>query len=130
MESGRAPVVAFDLDGTVVEYDGKHEAGRFGSPMQGMAREMTVLRNHGWKIVIWTCRGEDEEGPLADHLMTHGVPFDAINTNIHGEECRKINADVYVDDKGITYTGVSEGLAHRVMTFKPWWKVHMFPAGA
>lgn len=126
----REPVAAFDLDGTVVECDGSHSPAQFGPVMQGMVREMTVLRNHGWKIVIWTCRGEDEEGPLADYLMRQGVPFDAINMNIHGASCRKIHADVYVDDKGITFTGVSEGLAHRVMTFKPWWKVQIFPAGA
>jgi hydroxymethylpyrimidine pyrophosphatase-like HAD family hydrolase len=123
----REPVAAFDLDGTVLEYDGNTSPAQFGPVMQGMVREMTVLRNHGWKIIIWTCRGEDEEGPLADYLMTQGVPFDAINTNIHGAECRKVHADVYVDDKGITFTGVSEGLAHRVMTHKPWWKVQMFP---
>jgi hydroxymethylpyrimidine pyrophosphatase-like HAD family hydrolase len=116
----RPKTVAFDLDGTVLEYDeGMAEADQFGSPIPGMVSEMRKLWKDGWKIIIWTCRPRSQE--MVDHLNNHRIPFHEINVNtsmFHASP--KIYADVYVDDRAISFNGDTEGLARRVKEHQPW----------
>ena len=59
----------------------------------------------GDKIILWTCR----EGELlaVEYCREYGLEFDAVNDNIQeniekfGNNCRKIFANYYVDDKSI-----------------------------
>ena len=114
--------VAFDLDGTILEYHpGMANKGIFGPPIPGMISEMRKLMKNGWKIIIWTCRGNSPE--LQEHLKKCNIPYDEINVNTSfAHESPKIYADVYVDDRSIGYRGDSRGLANRIMAFRPWYK--------
>jgi hypothetical protein len=118
----RPKIIAVDVDGTILKYDRNSHLGEYGPPIQGMIRELQMLRDHGWKIVIWTCRTDNED--LRHHLDLSGIPYDFINNHPWNgpEEPRKIMADAYLDDRAITCNGKAEGLAKRVMEFKPWWQ--------
>lgn len=113
-------VVAFDLDGTLLSYDGDHTA--IGKPLPGIIGELQKIKDAGWYISIWTCRG-DLEG-VKEALDSYGVPYDFINENPHGppDGSSKIFAHVYVDDRALSFDGKVEGLADRVTKFKPWYQ--------
>jgi hypothetical protein len=117
---GNRPTAAFDLDGTVLSYKpGMASSNQFGWPYPGVVSEMRKLWKDGWKIIIWTCRGRSQE--LVDHLVRCNIPFDEINVNTSGpHDSPKIYADVYVDDKAITFDGKTEGLAERIKNHRPW----------
>jgi len=113
----RPKVLAIDADGTILGYTG---FSVFGKPLPGIVEELNKLISHGWKIAIWTCRNANDG--LKDHLVQHAVPFHWINENPFGpKKCSsKIYADVYLDDKGLCFTGFTNGLANSIMSFKPW----------
>lgn len=117
---GKQPTVAFDLDGTVLHYEpGMASNHQFGKPIAGMIQAMRKLWKDGWKIIIWTCRGRSQE--LVDHLEKHGIPFDEINVNTDGpHDSPKIYADVYVDDKALSFRGNAENLVSQIKEFVPW----------
>ena len=60
---------------------------------------------NGAKLILWTCR----EGELLDKAVAwceeRGLFFDAVNDNIpesiekYGNNCRKVSADIYIDDR-------------------------------
>lgn len=114
----RPRVVAVDLDGTILN----DEWPKRGAPIDGMREELEAVRAVGAKIVVWTVRSDDAE--TAKHLKAHKIPYDFINENPYGPptQSRKIYADVYVDDRAITFDGNAKGLARKVLEFKPWHK--------
>jgi hypothetical protein len=114
--STRPQVVAVDLDGTVLN----DEYPNIGKPIDGMREELEALRQCGWKIVIWTVRDNDAE--VSSKLKEYGIPFDHINENPWGppKQSRKIYADVYLDDRALTFEGTARGIAKKVLEFKPW----------
>lgn len=66
---------------------------------------LVSARKRGDKVILWTSR---EGTPLDDALTfckANGLEFDAVNDNLpemterYGNNCRKINADIYIDDK-------------------------------
>ena len=117
---GRKPTVAFDLDGTILAYEsGMASKNEFGYPYPGIVSQMRKLWKDGWKIIIWTCRGRSQE--LVDHLERFNIPYDEINVNSDGpHDSPKVYADVYVDDKSISFDGKTAGLAQRIKDHRPW----------
>jgi hypothetical protein len=114
--SARPKVVAVDLDGTIL-----HEGyPAMGKPIDGVKEQLEALRALGWKIVVWTVRN-DNKG-VTEHLKKHGIPFDHINENPYNPqpESRKIFADVYVDNRAMTFSGDVKGLAKKIVEFKSW----------
>lgn len=121
MPDERPQILALDLDGTLLEYDGTFTAGELGPPIKGMIDELNELVLAGWVIVIWTCRSDN--AVLRQHLRDLGVPFSYVNDHPWNKPDgpRKIYADVYLDDKAMPFTGIAGGLAQKVREFKPWW---------
>jgi len=103
----RRPTACVDLDGTILEYDGWVGVGKFGAVMAGAKDALVALKEQGWKLIIYTCRYEEEL--IRNYLRAEGVPFDEINRNSDvigpavGET--KPFADVYIDDRGIGFRG-------------------------
>lgn len=116
-KDNRLPVLAIDLDGTLLEHS---HPPAFGEPVRGIVEELNKLRANGWLIAIWTCRADSKE--LRDHLAKHEVPFDYINESSfrYPDSSEKIQADAYLDDKSVSFDGNTDGLAERIMYFKPW----------
>lgn len=103
--------IAVDFDGTLCENDW---------PMIGAANDKLILwlrrrQLMGDKLILWTCR----EGALLDEAvlwcLNRGLKFDAVNDNLpeeiekYGNNCRKVNADVYLDDKNHNVIEVKDG---------------------
>lgn len=118
----RPKILALDLDGTVLNYNGSFEPGEFGEAIRGMIEELEKLRTAGWKIVIWSCRSDSPE--MREHLKQQGIPFDYINEHPWNgpDNPRKIHADVYLDERNVPFSGIATGLADKVMSHQPWWK--------
>lgn len=128
-ENERKQVLAIDMDGTLLQYDGWKGDAHYGDPQPGMREVLEKVREAGWLIVIWTTRGSD--GAIRSHLAKHNIPFDYINKNPHGPPSRspKIFADVYLDDRAIRFEGETAGLAERILKATPWFE-NQTPEGA
>ena len=120
--------IAVDFDGTLCENDW---------PMIGEAHDELILwlrrrRLMGDKLILWTCR----EGALLDEAvlwcLNRGLKFDAVNDNLpeeiekYGNNCRKVNADVYLDDKNRTVIEVDRyGFTTVMLPFKAIYDEHI-----
>ena len=97
-------IIAVDFDGTIVENGRWPEIGAL---IPGAADALRILRSRGHKIIINSCRCGASERLMVLFLVANHIPFDAVNENLperiaaFGGDCRKISADVYIDDKGL-----------------------------
>lgn len=97
--------IAVDFDGTLFTEDRFPEVG---DPYVHMIDLIHRLKNAGCKIILWTNR----EGKLLEDAVAackeYGLTFDAVNDNLpdriekYGSNCRKVGADLYIDDKAIS----------------------------
>jgi hypothetical protein len=95
--------IAVDFDGTIVE----HAYPEIGKPIPfalDVLKKLQQEEHH--QIILWSVR----EGELLDRAVKYceknGVKFYAVNQNYPDEKLeegisRKINADIYIDDKNI-----------------------------
>lgn len=114
-------VIAVDFDGTLCESCWP-EIGRAN---EGLIEWLRRCRESGDKLILWTCR---EEKLLDDALAwcrAWGLEFDSVNDNLperiaqYGNNCRKVGADIYLDDKAAT--PVSLGW-QRALPPEKWWE--------
>lgn len=62
-----------------------------------------LMKNKNSIIILYTCRHDEELKSALDYLKMNGIEFDYVNENVkelidkYGD-CRKIYADVYIDD--------------------------------
>lgn len=108
-------VIAIDFDGCLCE----NEWPEIGRPNIWAIERAKRLRAQGVKLILWTCR----EGEMLDKAIawcaSYGLRFDAHNENLpelnalYGNDCRKIGADEYWDDRAvrIAYDGGGEWLS-------------------
>jgi hypothetical protein len=79
------------------------------------------LRHLGWKIIIFTTRGDREK--IGKYLLEHNIPFDHINENPH-QPANAIGgkpiADVYVDDRALQFNGNWSATLKKILNFKSW----------
>lgn len=120
MEKRKTRTLAVDLDGTLLEYDDFEKP--LGKPIPGMKEELEKVRAAGWRVVIWTVRSNISE--IKALLDEYGIPYDGINEhdNEPQDHSRKMSAHVYLDDRSMPFNGNTEGLAEKVISFKPWWR--------
>jgi hypothetical protein len=110
--------IAVDFDGVIAEYDGYKGPGVLGEPRQDVVEAMRELRSDGWKIVVHTTRGEQE---ITGYLTQHTIPFDEINQNSDYETAGpKPVADLYWDDRAVSYSGDARKDLEIIRTFKTW----------
>jgi hypothetical protein len=95
-------VIAVDFDGTIVE----HAYPKIGKPIPfaiDVLKKLQYEEHH--LLILWTVR----EGDLLNNALAYckrfGLVFYAVNKNYPEEnpgiEPRKVNADLYIDDKNI-----------------------------
>lgn len=102
MEHFRNLKIAVDFDGTIVE----HEYPKIGKDKLFAIETLKELQKHGALLILWTFRSGPELDNAVDYCRAKGVEFYAVNKN-YPEEIfddtisRKINADVYIDDKNV-----------------------------
>jgi UDP-GlcNAc:undecaprenyl-phosphate GlcNAc-1-phosphate transferase len=101
---GRPPVLVVDFDNTIASPYGYPEIGK---PIEGSRRFLRLLKNEGWKIIIYSCRsGAEHEAVMAKWLEENEIPFDEINRNSsYPWASGKPVGDVYLDDRGVRFEG-------------------------
>jgi len=94
--------IAVDFDGTIVE----HEYPLIGKTKLFAFETLKELQNQGHQLILWTYRAGKELDEAVEFCRKNGIEFYAVNKNYPEEVfddsiSRKINADVYIDDKNI-----------------------------
>jgi hypothetical protein len=104
-------VIAVDFDGTLCEY-AFPKIGEQKQHHKELLDLLVVMRQNGHKLILWTCRGDNEEYPCLSEAIewckNQGLEFDAINENIIGTKkisgpSPKVVADFYIDDKALVF---------------------------
>lgn len=101
--SRKYTIYAVDFDGTLCEsvWPG------IGNPNMKLINHLIKRREQGNKIILWTCREGERLQKAIEWCADFGLGFDAVNENLpemiefYGNDCRKIGADVFIDDKAV-----------------------------
>lgn len=103
MSERKYKICAVDFDGTLCE----DMFPAIGSPNVAFIKHLIKCREQGDKIILWTCRVNERLQEAVEWCKSYGLEFDAVNENLpemiklYGNDCRKVFADVYIDDKEI-----------------------------
>jgi len=94
--------IAIDFDGTIVE----NRYPEIGEEKLFAFRTLLDLQKHGHQLILWTFRTGKELEEAVGFCRSHGVEFYAVNRNypeevVNGNVGRKIDADLYIDDKNL-----------------------------
>jgi hydroxymethylpyrimidine pyrophosphatase-like HAD family hydrolase len=94
--------IAVDFDGTIVE----HEYPEIGKEKLFAFQTLKELNKMGVRLILWTFRTGKELEDAVEFCRMNGVDFYAVNKNYPEEifdetVSRKIDADIYIDDKNI-----------------------------
>jgi hypothetical protein len=94
--------IAVDFDGTIVE----HEFPQIGKEKLFAFQTLKELDKMGARLILWTFRSGKELDEAVEYCRKNGIEFYAVNKNYPEEifdetVSRKIDADIYIDDKNI-----------------------------
>jgi hypothetical protein len=94
--------IAVDFDGTIVD----HEYPGIGKEKLFAFQTLKELEKKGASLILWTFRTGKELNEAVEFCRQNGIEFYAVNKNYPEEVydetvSRKINADIYIDDKNI-----------------------------
>ena len=100
--------IAVDFDGTLCQ-NAWPEIGEENAPI---IAELKRRQEQGDKLILWTCRSGRMLDAAILWCLARDLRFDAINENLpehmetYGNDCRKVFADEYWDDKSVlVYSG-------------------------
>lgn len=94
-------IIAVDFDGTLCE----NKYPEIGEPRRNVIDYVKTRREHGDKIILWTCRVGEMLENAVKWCAERGLKFDAVNANLpeviesFGGDTRKIFANEYIDDR-------------------------------
>lgn len=101
-------IIAVDFDGTLCE----NRWPEIGQENRHVINQLIRHQADGDKIILWTCRSGQMLDDAILWCLNRGLRFNAINANLaenierYGNDCRKVFADEYWDDKSvIVYAG-------------------------
>lgn len=99
-------IIAIDFDGTIVN----NIYPKIGKLKKNVVKIINKLvKKDNCEIIIWTCREDIYLQDAISFLIINGIPFHYVNDNCnwakqtynYNANCRKIFADIYIDDKAI-----------------------------
>lgn len=107
--------LAVDFDYTLWDKDTQ-------KPVKGAKDAMERFRDAGWKLVIFSVRGDREY--IKDKLEEHDIPYDHVNENPDQPEgsSGKVIATHYIDDRAIPFNGDWEKTTNEVLGGIDHWK--------
>lgn len=122
--------IAIDFDGTIHRFSkGWHDGSIYDPPVEGCRETLKELKRLGHEIILYTCRlnpgpfegdtrtTEERREALYEWLNRHG--FSLIVNELWTFE-GKPYADLYIDDKAITFTGNWAKTLETIKNFRPW----------
>lgn len=94
--------IAIDFDGTIVE----DEYPGIGKPQLFAFETLKKLQEKGHRLILWTYRSGKELKDAVAFCEENGIQFYAVNQSFpeekfDGSYSRKINADIFIDDRNI-----------------------------
>jgi len=94
--------IAVDFDGTIVE----NAYPQIGKEKMFAIETLKQLQKRGHQIILWSYRTGKELDEAVNFCKQRGLEFYAVNNNFPEEKPqdnlpRKINADVYIDDRNL-----------------------------
>ena len=94
--------IAVDFDGTLVE----HQYPEIGKEKLFAFETLREMQKKGFKLILWTVRSGEMLEEAVEFCRNKGVEFYAVNKNYPEEVIddgfvRKIEADIYIDDRNI-----------------------------
>ena len=95
-------LIAVDFDGTIVEDD----YPRIGPAKIFAFDTLLELQQKGHRLILWTYRYGERLQEAVDFCRKNGLEFYAVNKSypeekFDGSVSRKINADVFIDDRNV-----------------------------
>jgi len=102
MFNNNALIIAVDFDGTIVE----DAYPKVGKEMLFAFDTLKKLQAQGHRLILWTYRSGKYLDEAVAFCKENGLEFYAVNKNfpeeIYDEKySRKINADLFIDDRNI-----------------------------
>ena len=94
-----------------IDFDGTLSFGKWpdvGPANTKLINYLIRRKAKGDKLILWTCRVNDELTKAVSWCKEQGLEFDSVNDNLpevierYGSNSRKISCDYYIDDKAIT----------------------------
>jgi hypothetical protein len=104
-------IVAVDFDGCLCS----NKWPEIGEPNTALIQRLIRHRENGGEVILWTCREGRSLDAAVDWCAQRGLTFDAVNANLEsqnelfGNDCRKIGADLYIDDKAMKVEAQRKG---------------------
>ena len=105
-------IIAVDFDGTLCE----NAWPEIGEPRQAVIDYVRDQQRQGAKLILWTNRSGEKLDEAVRWCGHHGIIFDAVNENLpemieyFQNDCRKVFANEYIDDRAIPMPGEPEGV--------------------
>ena len=98
----RMLTIAVDFDGTITEDAYPH----IGKPLPFAFETLKMLEAKGHRLILWTYRHGRKLDEAVEFCRKNGVEFYAVNNDFEGENysgktSRKINADLFIDDRNL-----------------------------
>jgi len=99
----RYKIYAIDFDGTLCI----NEYPNIGQPIYKTIIFCKERKAEGHKLILWTCRSGKYLDEAVAWCKVQGLIFDAVNENLpemielFDNDCRKVFADYYIDDKNL-----------------------------
>ena len=98
-------IIAVDFDGTIVE----HRYPEIGKERPFAITTLKRLQKERHQLILWSVREGRLVQEAVDYCRQRGLEFYAVNSNYPDEDpfessncgCRKVNADMYIDDRGV-----------------------------
>lgn len=95
-------IIAIDFDGTIVE----DAYPKIGKERIFAFETLKRLQNDGHRLILWTYRSGKKLDEAVQFCKDNGIVFYAVNESFPGEQLdnkrsRKINADLFIDDRNI-----------------------------
>lgn len=113
-------VACVDFDGTIAQ----NAFPGIGKIVKDAKDTINKMYDEGIEIIISSCRTGSFEADAENYLRRHGIKYDYLNCNLprliedYKQDCRKISADVYIDDKCVAglppWTQVYEIVQHMI----------------
>lgn len=103
-------IIAVDFDGTLCE----NKYPEIGKPNMKVISELKARKENGDRIILWTCRTGNKLKAAVRWCEKRGLVFDCVNENLpeiiekYGEDCRKITATEYWDDRAVQVVFLDE----------------------
>lgn len=99
--------IAVDFDGTIVT----HAYPKIGREIPGSIDTLKCMQKDGNRLILWTVREGELLKEAVEYCRARGLEFFAINEHYEGEPCndthhmpkacRKLAADLYIDDRNL-----------------------------